>query len=153
MTDAKTLRIRVERRIAASANDIFDAWLDPARAARFLFATPTGQMRRVEIDARVGGGFHIVERRDGHDASHYGVWLELDRPRRLVFAFSIEGAHPHADPGTVDIIPDGDACRVVLTHDMAPEWVDYLDKTEAGWMHILAGLAATLSTEHQESTP
>jgi uncharacterized protein YndB with AHSA1/START domain len=152
MTPPPPIQIRVERRIAASAARIYDAWLDPSLAARFLFATPNGRMRSVDIDARVGGSFRIVETRNGEEAEHFGVWLELERPRRLVFAFSIERADPDADRVTIDIIDEGDACRVILTHEMDAEWAAYSDKTKAGWTHILGGLDSALVTNTKEST-
>ena len=63
---------------------VFDASIDPAQAARFLFATPTGKMVHVEIDARVGGSFNFT-RRDGEDVEHVGTYVEMDRPRTTCF--------------------------------------------------------------------
>ncbi len=74
------------RRFDFPIERVFDAWLDPSKASKFLFVTPTGKMVRVEIDARVGGSFNIT-RCDGEDIEHIGTYLEIDRPRRLVFSF------------------------------------------------------------------
>ena len=49
--------LKVTRLVAASPERAFDAWLDPKLARRFLFATPTGEMVRADIDARVGGKY------------------------------------------------------------------------------------------------
>lgn len=57
------LILTVTREFTALASRVFDAWLDPADARRFLFATPEGEMQQIEIDARVGGKALIVERR------------------------------------------------------------------------------------------
>lgn len=45
--------VRVTRRLDASAEQVYDSFLDPGRA-RFMFATATGQIVRCDIEARVG---------------------------------------------------------------------------------------------------
>ena len=55
MTAENPGTIVITRRFDFSIERVFDAWLDPAKASKFLFATPTGQLVRVDIDARVGG--------------------------------------------------------------------------------------------------
>lgn len=65
-----------------------------------MFATPTGQIARCEIDARVGGTFTIVDRRGGDDIVHAGTYVALERPRLIVFTFSVpkvleRGQHGH----------------------------------------------------------
>lgn len=81
MKKQEGVSVSVTHRFSASAERAFDAWLDPEKACKFLFATPTGEMVRTEIDARVGGRFSIVERRAGEDVAHVGTYLEVERPR------------------------------------------------------------------------
>lgn len=136
--------VRVTRRFAAAPERVFDAWLDPARARRFLFATPDGEVVRCDIDPFVGGRFSIVDRRPAGDAGHYGTYLEIDRPRRLVFTFSVSEDEP-GDRVTVDVSPvDGGGSEVTLTHEMKPEWAEWATKTTEGWTNILDGLARAL---------
>lgn len=144
MSARPPVTVRVTRRFAASPERVFDAWLDPAKAGRFLFATPTGQMARVEIDARVGGSFVFVDRRDGQDAVHTGTYLEIDRPRRLVFTFSVDQHGRDGDRVTVEIVPVGTGCELTLTHEMRAEFAEYARRAEDGWAGILDGLAGTL---------
>jgi len=139
---SRTVTVKVSRRYAFPPERVFDAWLDPALAGRFLFATPEGQMLKVEIDARVGGRFLIVERRGERDDAHEGQYLEIDRPRRLVFTFGDDIAFD-ATTVTVEISPTQDGCELVLTHiGVGPEWEA---DTKAGWTGILEGLAASLA--------
>jgi uncharacterized protein YndB with AHSA1/START domain len=134
--------IRVSHRFTASAERVFDAWLDPANAGKWLFATPTGQMVRVEIDARVGGSFLFVDRREGVDVEHVGEYLELDRPRRLVFTFAVPLYSKEITRVSVDIVPLGAGCELTLTHEgVLPEWAS---RTQEGWTGILARLEEEL---------
>lgn len=86
--------VRVARRFNASAERVFDAWLAPKIAGEWLFATATGRMVRVEIDARVGGRFVFVDRRNGEDVEHLGEYLI--------------GEHPHRGFETVTIVYEGE---------------------------------------------
>ena len=146
MTDATQppVVVRVTRRFAACAERVFDAFLDPEKAGRFMFATATGQMVRAETDPRVGGRYVFTDRRDGEDVEHFGEYLEIDRPRRLVFTFSVDRAAPDGDRVAIDIVPLETGCELTLTHEMKPEWAEYAGRTEHGWSLMLDALADTL---------
>lgn len=141
MSDKSIVPLAVTRRFDAPADQVFEAWLDPARARRFLFATPAGEVVRCDIDARIGGGFSIVDRRDGEDVEHVGRYLEIDPPRRLAFTFSVPAydadADPDATPVVIDIRPVADGCELTLSHQV---WEEYLEQTKAGWAGILERL-------------
>lgn len=138
------IQIRVSRHFTASAERVFDAWFDETTAVRWWFATPAGQMQSVKIDGRVGGKFRIVERRGDEDAEHFGTFIELDRPRRIVLDFATDPDHP-ATRVTIQItaLKDG-GCELTLSHDIAAEWADYKDRTSQGWTMILESLAKAL---------
>ena len=143
MTDSIILTIK--RRIAATPGRVFDAWLDPAQARRFLFATPDGEMVACEIDARVGGAALIVERRAGGDARHRLRFLEIDRPKRLVFLFAADPAEEDEwTRVTIEIQPCDAGAELTLTHEMDPRWADYESRTRQGWTMIVKALARYL---------
>jgi uncharacterized protein YndB with AHSA1/START domain len=136
--------LRVTRRFNASAERVFCAWLDPKPTSRWLFATATGEMVRVEMDTRVGGRFTMVDRRDGEDVEHTGEYLEIDRPQRLVFTLAVPKFSRESTRVCVEIVSLGESrCELTLTHEgPRPE---HAARTEAGWKQILDGLAASLN--------
>ena len=136
-------QVRVTHRYKAPPEIVFDAFFDVNLAKKFMFATPDGEMVKAELDPRVGGKFNFTDRRPEHgDVEHVGTWLEIDRPRRLVFEFAV----PQYDPGktvvTIEIAPDGDGSVLTLSHDGVFE--DYLAQTQKGWTMILANLETAL---------
>ena len=145
MTAPGTITVRLTRRFDAAPERVFDAWLDPDKAGRFLFATAAGTMVRAEIDARVGGAFNFTERRDGVDAEHIGEYLEIDRPRRLVFTFHTERGSTQLSRVAIDIVPRGSGCELTLSHEMDAKWAEYKDRTQAGWTMILERLGRVLA--------
>jgi uncharacterized protein YndB with AHSA1/START domain len=143
MPNQTSATVQVARHFEFSAERVFDAWLDPKKAGRWLFSAPKGQMVRVEIDARVGGGFVFIDRRNGEDIEHKGEYLELDRPKRLVFKFVVPKYSPLYSRVTIDIVPAGAGCSLTLVHEgVLPE---YEEQTQSGWTAILEGLAANLA--------
>ena len=134
--------VQVRHHFDASAERVFDAWLDPEKARQFLFATPAGEMVRVDIDARVGGKFNITERRDGEDAEHVGEYLEIERPRRLVFSFGDNVAFP-VSRVVIEIVADGSGCELTLTHERV--LAEYEAQATEGWAGVLEGLASAIA--------
>ena len=143
MTPPKTVTVKVSRRFRASPERVFDAWLDPAQARLFLFATPSGEVVRTDIDARVGGRFLIVDRRDGEDVAHEGEYLEIDRPRRLAFTFGVPKYSRDYSRVSIDIVAVDDGCELTLSHEGV--LAEYADKTPQGWGMIFDGLTRVLS--------
>ncbi len=135
-----SVRARVTRRFSASPERVFDTWLDPEKV-RHWFAPELGEMVRVEIDARVGGSFSFMQRRDGEDVDHVGEYLEIDRPRRLVFTWGVPPEPSDSSRVIIDIAPLEPGCELTLTHEMHPDWADYVDRTEAAWARMLDAMA------------
>ena len=143
-TTKATATVRATHRYDAPPERVFDAWLDPKIAGRFLFATPTGQMVKAEIDPRVGGKFSFTDRRpDMGDVEHVGAYVEIDRPRRLVFDFAVPAYEPTLTRITLDFAPSGSGTELTLTHEGVFE--EYVKQTEGGWAMILGGLEKALA--------
>jgi uncharacterized protein YndB with AHSA1/START domain len=130
----------VHRSYAASAEQVFDAWLDREQMARFLFATPDGTMQRVEVDPQIGGRFRIDEQRQSGLACHYGEYVAIERPRRLVFRFTTDQAQPPTEV-TIAIDPTGGGSLLTLSHLVDPAWENFRERTRHGWTMILDTLA------------
>lgn len=139
-----TVSLTVRRRFNAAPEVVFDAWLDPHGVGRWLFSTPDGRMERVEIDARVGGTFVVVERRGAELAEHFGRYVEIDRARRLAFDFWTSDAE-RPTRVTIEIEPEGGGCVLTLTHEIDAAWASFGDKVRDGWTMILDGLAPVAS--------
>ena len=144
LVEETTQRVRVTRDFDAPPERVFDAWLDPERAGNWLFATPDGEMVRVEIDARVGGRYEIVERRGDDEVVHTGIYEELDRPRRLVFTLQVPKYSQGSERVTVAIAPADGGAELTLSQTLAPEAADMAEQIARGWASILDALAREL---------
>lgn len=140
-------RARVTRRFAAPPERVFDAWLDRKLVEKW-FAPGMGPMVRVDIDPSIGGEFSFVQRRQGdagaRDVDHRGEYLELLRPRRLVFSWGVPSDSPDKSRVVVEIAPQGSGSELTLTHELHPGWAGYVARTEAAWTKMLDAMAAAL---------
>jgi uncharacterized protein YndB with AHSA1/START domain len=134
---------RVVQRFNAPADWVYDTWLDPERARIWMAAALksfglSGDIQRVEIDARVGGKFFFSDNRDGIEARHWGQYLELVRPIKIVFTWIVDESE-EANPSrvTLTIEPEPEGCVATIVHEMDEAWRDYISQTENGWSRML----------------
>jgi uncharacterized protein YndB with AHSA1/START domain len=147
MNPEPRVHVRVTRRFNGSPERVFDAWVDPEKIGNWMFGPRLREeeVLRVAVDARVGGSFSFLVRRQGKEIDHVGKYREMDRPRRLVFTWGIAGEPAEESLVTIDIVPLETGSDLTLTHEMHPKWAEYASRTEAGWTKMLGALAETLS--------
>jgi uncharacterized protein YndB with AHSA1/START domain len=130
---------------------VFKAWIDPRQLE--LWWGPQGFTNPVcEVDARVGGAWHIVMRApDGMEYPCGGVYREIVAPERLVFTniATDKAGNPILDGlTTVLFAAEGGKTRLTLqTRAVAlvAYAAAYLAGMEAGWTQSLERLAAELA--------
>ena len=137
------IEVKVTHQFRASAQRVYDAWLDPAKVRIWMKGAAqrlglAGDIREVEIDPKVGGKFLFTDMRDGAEARHWGTYLELDRPKKIVFTW-ITDESEEADPGTVTLTlqPTDEGCLANITHVIDAKWADYIKQTKDGWNSML----------------
>ena len=149
---SKKIEAKVTHRFKASAERVYDAWLDPEKTRRWMKSALIelgleGDMKRVEIDARVGGSFFFSDMRDGVEAKHWGTYLELNRPRKIVFTWiTPEKEEDDLSKVTLTLRPDNDGCVVTIVHELHEKWADYKARVENGWTQMLKAVGELLST-------
>ncbi len=86
------LELTVSRKIAASREKIFNAWLSPTTLAKFM-KVPSGgaDAKDVTTDPVKGGRFMIVMVTPEREIPHSGTYLEVDPYSRLSFTW--ESSH------------------------------------------------------------
>jgi uncharacterized protein YndB with AHSA1/START domain len=151
----RSITVQESHSFNVPAERVFDAWLNPVQAGRFLFATRTGVVMHCEIEPEVGGTFMVRDRRPNPDGDesffetqHRGVYVEIDRPRRLVFDFSVDSYSSRTPRVTIELTPAAGGCELVLTHELgdSDEASTYVERTRRGWSAMLRQLEKVVST-------
>ena len=126
---------------------VYDAILDPAMIARFMFGPLLREEEILHIrnDPRVGGEFSYKVRRGEHVIDHVGRFLELVPPKRIAFTWGIAGeSEGEVSTVTIDIVPTKEGCTLTLSHQMPPQWADFRERSQAAWQKMFGVLATLL---------
>lgn len=133
----------VKRKIKASAQEIFDAWLDPQALAEWMRPCSTSTAKStVTLDRRVGGAFEVIMHVPSGEVSHSGTYQVIDPPRQLVFTWNSIHAGHHDSLVTVDLVEDGEITEITLIHEQLPQPAQ--DGHRGGWTEILDALASNI---------
>ena len=136
--EQKTFRLRLERRIRARRERVFEAWTNGEDLARW--SVPEGlEADSGEADLRVGGRWSVVMRdpERGREYHATGEYREIVRPERLVFTHRwLTDPEPVETLVTVELYDEGDTTRLVMTQE-GFRTVEVRDGHVEGWTSCL----------------
>jgi uncharacterized protein YndB with AHSA1/START domain len=133
--------VTVRRKVAAPTAELFDAWLDPTRLAKWMRPGETTRAT-VELDPRVGGKLEVVMHMPKGALKHTGVYEVIDRPRRLAFTWKSPAATDEGARVTVEFKPIDGGTQVDLTHEGVPG-AERVGAHTKGWTRILELMASS----------
>ena len=135
--------VRVTKLLPASPEQVFDAWTDPESLAQWFLPGPV-KIAPVEVDLRIGGRYRIVMLGEEAEFEHWGEYLEIERPKRLVFTWFSANTGGGETLVTIEFEARGERTELVLTHEQLPDRQAAMQH-EAGWTNILDALGSHLA--------
>lgn len=146
---SQPIHVVVMHRFEVSAERVFDACLDPAWVGRWMFGPGVRDERvvRLALEPRVGGKFSFVVERQGAEIDHVGKYLEIDRPRLLVFTWATRDRLPETGRVVIEIEPRDQGCEVKLTQVMGAQWSAFVDRAASAWSKMLDALGRAMAEE------
>ncbi len=143
----------VRRRIAASPEELFDAWTDPEGMREWMCPGDVVSAE-VHMDLRVGGSLLIIMRSPTQTHEHRCKLTALDRPRKIAFSWTA-GNMPETHVTLEFMAVSATETELVLTHEGIPE-KDIADRYQGGWGKIAALLEQQMNKRNapgRESNP
>jgi uncharacterized protein YndB with AHSA1/START domain len=136
---ADGLTLTMRRTIEASAERLYEAWVDPEQLLDWW--GPRGvHCIGAQVDLRLGGRYRIGNRMpDGTVVWITGTFEAIEPGRLLSYSWAVEGRQAR-ERVTVRFEPQGSATEVVIIHERIADPA-IRDDHERGWEGCLSGLA------------
>ena len=156
-TQPPTPTVTARRSYTASVEAVFDAWTNPTSLEQW-FGPPGFSAQVLTHELRVGGAWRFLMLSDAGDGyHHFGTFIEIDPPCKLVFTWAteeqVEGWRDEkGEPTrvTVEFAPSGDATIVTITHEQLITEATRRALTH-GWSGSLICLGEFLGMEETET--
>lgn len=137
-----TQTVTIRKMLAASCEEVFDAWLDADGMREWMCPGPVISCE-VALEPRPGGKFRIIMTAPGTEFVNTGEFRVLERPSKLEFTWVSSRWGNQETLVTVDLHERGTQCELVLTHERVPHKHSAGELVE-GWNQIVSKLAKHL---------
>ncbi|MFS0553954.1 SRPBCC family protein [Brevibacillus sp. 179-C9.3 HS] len=158
MNDHSTIPLVMTRSFHVTPEKVFDAWLNPEMMRKWFF-TLERTNKVTQNNPQVGGTWEIVDHREGKDYRAIGEYVEIDRPRKIVFTFQMPQFSESTDTLIVELKDTQQGCEMTFTQNIVvpheENWTqadidkalkEYHDGTEHGWNLMFMGLKELVET-------
>jgi uncharacterized protein YndB with AHSA1/START domain len=142
----KLTEVIVSRTIPASAEKVFDVWMDPKSPGGPWFGAENLIMHPV-----VDGLFYLAVKHEGRTWPHYGRFLQINRPSLAEYTWMSEGTKGAESVVSVTMEARGEETEVTLRHSGVPD--DEMGRQhEDGWAWVLSALAERFAARRSTSS-
>ena len=154
MTDKFEVRevLRIKRIFSAPRERVFDAWIKAEMLARW-FGPEGFSVVHVEAHPYVGGSYNIeICSPDGQLIRHFGDYIEVSRPDKLIFTWMLENQACQGSENlcaetlvSIEFSAVDQGTEITLSHEQLPD-KRALDGHKFGWNSSLVSLTRFLET-------
>ena len=136
--------VHLKRAFLAPPEVVFDAWVNEGIIHKWLFVGPESEIVSVHVDLKVRGKFSILELEKSNNEyiDHFGEYLEIKKPNRLVFTLSVPRHFSGESKVEIEILPNDNGSQLTLVQTGIPK-----DVTEESWKKMLEQLKLTLENQ------
>ena len=133
--DAEGSQVVIRKRIPATREELFDAWIDPAGMREWM-CPGNIEWADVQIEPRVGGSLVIIMRGPTDTFEHRGEFTIVERPSKLAFTWMAKATGWRLTLVTIEFLLVGpNETEMVLTHHDLPS-SSVRDRYRGGWSQI-----------------
>ena len=137
--------LTLKRRLNAPPAKVYDAWIDPAKIAKW-WGPGNSDVIEAKLDVRVGGSFLIRFRFEGEEHGISGEYCEVIPNEKLSFTWAWRSTPERESFVTITLKPEGGGTILTLLHEQ------FYDETSArnhirGWSGSLDKLETLLNQE------
>lgn len=94
---------------------IFNAWTKPELMKAWLFKSPDNEIRSIKMDLKVGGKFSILELNNNEKIDHFGEYVEIEKPGKLVFTLEVPWHFSGISKVSIEIKATPEGCEMRFT--------------------------------------
>lgn len=133
-----------------SVDQLFDGWLNPQVIQAIFFTAETAETEIIcmHSDQWVGGHFSYIIHTNGVTHSHFGKFIEIKRPNRLVFTWQVSSADLSNSVIFIDISATSGGAKIILRQEMPLQWAEFVNEAEIAWTKLLKTFDEVLTEKH-----
>jgi len=122
---------------------VFDAWTKSAFMKLWLFKSSGNEIVSITSDLKIGGKFSILELNKNETIDHFGEYLQIEKPNKLVFTLEVPWHFSGVSKVSIEIREKENGCEMIFSQSGIDTNI-----TKESWKKMFENLKALLEQKH-----
>lgn len=142
----KTTEINLSRKINASPDEVFEAWLDPTCPGSPWFGVPKAIVNKPAVDAL----FYSMYQLEGREIAHYGRFITLDKPNKIQHTWVSQATQGLESIVTLSFEAVDGKTQVHVNHANVPDDEEG-HRHKHAWGYVLGTMVSRFKKDNEEN--